>query len=50
LKTLQFGVETYKDVVQFSGFVDNVQSKTRGGEIAAGVSGVKFVRDNLIVK
>jgi hyperosmotically inducible protein len=50
LKTLQIGVETYKDVVQLSGFVDNTQAKTRAGEVAAGVSGVKSVRNNLVVK
>jgi osmotically-inducible protein OsmY len=50
LKTLQIGVETYKDVVQLSGFVDNAQSKTRAGEVAGGVSGVKSVRNNLVVK
>jgi osmotically-inducible protein OsmY len=50
LKTLQIGVETYKDVVQLSGFVDNAQAKTRAGEVAAGVSGVKSVRNNLVVK
>jgi hyperosmotically inducible periplasmic protein len=50
LKTLQIGVETYKDVVQLSGFVDNAQSKARAGEVAAGVSGVRSVRNNLVVK
>jgi hyperosmotically inducible protein len=50
LKTLQIGVETYKNVVQLSGFVDNTQAKTRAGEVAAGVSGVKSVRNNLVVK
>jgi hyperosmotically inducible periplasmic protein len=50
LKTLQIGVETYKDIVQLSGFVDNAQAKTRAGEVAAGVSGVKSVRNNLVVK
>jgi osmotically-inducible protein OsmY len=50
LKTLQIGVETYKDVVQLSGFVDNAQSKARAGEVAAGVPGVSSVRNNLVVK
>jgi hyperosmotically inducible protein len=50
LKTLQIGVETYKDVVQLSGFVDNAQAKTRAGEVAASVSGVRSVRNNLVVK
>jgi osmotically-inducible protein OsmY len=50
LKTLQIGVETYKDVVQLSGFVDSPQAKTRAGEVAAAVPGVKSVRNDLTVK
>jgi osmotically-inducible protein OsmY len=50
LKTLQIGVETYKNVVQLSGFVDNPQSKTRAGEVAASIPGVKSVRNDLTVK
>lgn len=50
LKTLQIGVETYKDVVQLSGFVDSAQAKTRAGQVAAGVPGVKSVRNDLVIK
>ena len=50
LKSFDIGVETYKDVVQLSGFVNSNQVKARAGEIAAGVSGVKSVRNNLVVK
>jgi osmotically-inducible protein OsmY len=50
LKTFQIGVETYKNVVQLSGFVDTAQEKTRAAEVAAGVSGVRSVRNNLVVK
>ncbi len=50
LKSTQIGVETYKDVVQLSGFVDNPAAKTRAGEVAGGVKGVKSVSNNLIVK
>jgi osmotically-inducible protein OsmY len=50
LKSFDIGVETYKDVVQLSGFVNSEQIKARAGEVAAGVSGVKGVRNNLIVK
>ena len=50
LKSLQIGVETYKDVVQLSGFVNSSQAKTRAGEVAAGVAGVKSVRNDLVVK
>ena len=50
LKSFDIGVETYKDVVQLSGFVNSDQVKARAGEVAAGVSGVRSVQNNLIVK
>ncbi len=50
LKSFDIGVETYKDVVQLSGFVNSDQVKARAGEVAAGVSGVRSVRNNLVVK
>jgi len=50
LRSLQISVETYKDVVQLSGFVDTPQSRTRAGELAAGVAGVKSVKNDLVVK
>jgi osmotically-inducible protein OsmY len=46
----QIGVETMQNVVQLSGFVDSPQIKTRAGEIARGISGVKEVKNNLIVR
>jgi hyperosmotically inducible protein len=50
LKSFDISVETFKDVVQLSGFVNSDQLKARAGQIAAGVSGVKSVHNNLIVK
>jgi len=50
LKSYEIGVETFKDTVQLSGFVNSAQVKARAGEVAAGVSGVKSVRNNLVVK
>ena len=50
LKSFDISVETYKDVVQLSGFVNSDQVKARAGQVAAGVSGVKSVRNNLVVK
>lgn len=50
LKSFDIGVETYKDVVQLSGFVNSDQVKARAGEVAAGVSGVRSVQNNLVVK
>jgi osmotically-inducible protein OsmY len=50
LKSFDIGVETYKDVVQLSGFVNTDQVKAHASEVAAGVSGVRSVRNNLVVK
>ena len=50
LKTLQINVETFKGVVQLSGFVDSAQSVKKAGEVAGGVEGVKEVKNDLIVK
>ena len=50
LKSFAIGVETFKDVVQLSGFVNTTQVKARASEVAAGVPGVRSVRNNLIVK
>ena len=46
----QIGVETMQNVVQLSGFVETPQVKTRAGDIARGVTGVKDVRNNLVVR
>lgn len=50
LKVFQINVETFKGVVQLSGFVDSAQSVKRAGEVARAVKGVKSVKNNLVVK
>ncbi|MCC6502050.1 MAG: BON domain-containing protein [Deltaproteobacteria bacterium] len=50
LKVLQINVETYKGEVQLSGFVDSADSARKAGEVAAKISGVKSVRNNLVVR
>ncbi len=50
LKSFEISVETYKGVVQLSGFVDNQTAVKRAGEIARGVQGVSSVKNNLNVK
>lgn len=50
LKTLQINVETFKGIVQLSGFVDSAQSATKAGEVAGSVPGVAGVKNDLIVK
>ena len=50
LRTLQISVETFKGVVQLSGFVDSSDASSRAAEIARTVKGVKMVNNSLIVK
>ena len=50
LKVFQINVETFKGVVQLSGFVDSTQRVARAEEVARGVKGVKSVKNSLIVK
>jgi osmotically-inducible protein OsmY len=47
LKVLQINVETYKGVVQLSGFVDNAASRAKAAEIARAVQGVTEVKNDL---
>ena len=50
LKVYDITVETFKDVVQLSGFVNSAEIKNRAGVVAGRVSGVKSVKNDLIVK
>jgi osmotically-inducible protein OsmY len=50
LKSFQIGVETYKGVVQLSGFVNNQQAVDKAVQIARSVKGVTSVKNDLIVK
>jgi len=50
LKSLQIEVESFKNVVQLSGFVDSEQASARAAEITKAVKGVKSVKNSLIVK
>ena len=47
---MQIQVETYKNVVQLSGFVDTPAMVGRAGTVASRVEGVASVTNNLIVK
>jgi osmotically-inducible protein OsmY len=47
LKVTQINVETYKSVVQLSGFVDNSASQAKAVEIAKAVKGVTSVKNDL---
>lgn len=49
-KASQISVETFKDTVQLSGFVDTAASKSRAEQIARNVQGVRAVKNDLVVK
>jgi osmotically-inducible protein OsmY len=50
LKVFDIKVETFKDVVQLSGFVNSAEIRSRAGVVAGRVSGVKSVKNDLVVK
>jgi hypothetical protein len=50
LKSFQIGVETYKGVVQLSGFVNSQKAVDKAVQIARSVKGVTSVKNDLIVK
>ena len=50
LKSFQIGVESFKGVVQLSGFVNTQKAVDRAVEITRSVSGVKSVKNDLVVK
>jgi osmotically-inducible protein OsmY len=43
-------VETYKGVVQLSGFVNSAETSARAAEVARSVNGVTGVKNSLIIK
>ena len=49
-KASDVSVETFKGVVQLSGFVDSPEAAQKSVEIARGVKGVKEVKNSLVVK
>jgi osmotically-inducible protein OsmY len=50
LKVFEIGVETFKGVVQLSGFVNSPETVTRATQVASSVGGVTSVKNDLIVK
>ena len=50
LKSFQIGVETFKGVVQLSGFVNSQEAIDKAVEITKSVKWVKDVKNDLIVK
>lgn len=50
LKSAEINVETFKGVVQLSGFVSSSASIDKAVEIARGVAGVKSVKNSMHLK
>ena len=50
VKSLDIGVETFKGVVQLSGFVNSAEQARMAVEIAKSVEGVRSVKNSLVVK
>ena len=48
-KAGQINVETYRGVVQLGGFVDNANQKAQATKVARSVTGVKEVRNDLLI-
>jgi hyperosmotically inducible protein len=50
VKAIDVKVETFRGVVQLSGFVDSSIQKDRAEQVARGVSGVRDVTNNIQLK
>lgn len=50
VKALDVKVETFKGIVSLSGFVNTPEEKTRAEQIAASISGVRQVNNNITIK
>jgi osmotically-inducible protein OsmY len=50
LKVAEINVETFKGVVQLSGFVRDAGDVSKAGEVARNVKGVTSVKNSLLVK
>lgn len=50
VKALDVSVETFKGVVQLSGFVDTATEKSQAAYVAGTIDGVTEVKNNIVVK
>ena len=50
LKSAEINVETFKGVVQLSGFVTSQAAESKAVEVARGVAGVKSVKNDMRLK
>ena len=50
LKSTEINVETFKGIVQLSGFVSSAAAENKAVELARSVKGVKSVKDDMRIK
>jgi len=50
LKSAEINVETFKSVVQLSGFVSSAEAQSKAVEVARGVAGVSSVKNDMRLK
>ena len=50
VKAIDVKVDTFKGAVQLSGYVDTAEQKARAEQVAAGITGVASVKNNISVK
>ncbi len=50
LKSTEINVETFKGVVQLSGFVSSAMDKNKAVEVARSIKGVTSVKDDMRIK
>lgn len=50
LKSAEINVETFKGVVQLSGFVSSATAENKAVEVARSIKGVKSVKDDMRIK
>jgi osmotically-inducible protein OsmY len=50
LKSVEINVETFKGIVQLSGFVTSADNVSKAAEVARGISGVKSVKNDMRVR
>lgn len=50
VKMREVSVETFKSVVQLSGFVDTAEEKAQAARIASSIDGVTEVKNSIVVK
>jgi len=49
-KAIEINVETFKGVVQLSGFVSSQEAANRAVELASGIGGVKSIKNDMRLK